>query len=93
MGTAGRKSWTEELEIAKRYSALSDDYFKVLKKMLKSDNDKDYKWAVEQLSKAFVRMIPQNIGLDVQNPITVVFDSSFKKDDKTTRPTKKGSTK
>lgn len=60
MGVAGRKSWTEELQIAQRYSDLTEPAFKVLKEMLQSKDKSDKKWAVEQLSKAFVKMIPQD---------------------------------
>lgn len=64
MAKAGRKSWTEELEIAERYTALSVPFFKYLKKMIESDSDEDKKWAVERLEKAFVKMIPQKLGGD-----------------------------
>lgn len=55
----GRKSATQELEIAQRYSALTEPFFKVLKGALEGDKEEDKKWAVEQLGKAFVKMIPQ----------------------------------
>ena len=57
----GRKSWTEELQIAQRYSDLTEPAFKVLREMLESDDKSDKKWAVEQLGKAFVKMIPQDV--------------------------------
>lgn len=72
MNKGGRKSWTEELNIANRYAELSVPYFKVLKKALDSEDDKDQKWAVEQLGKAFVKMIPQDItsgGKELPTPI------------------------
>ena len=61
MGVAGRKSWTEERKIAQRYSDLTEPAFQVLKDMLESEDKADKKWAVEQLSKAFVKMIPQDV--------------------------------
>lgn len=72
MGVAGRKSWTEELQIAQRYSDLTEPAFRVLKEMLDSDDKNDKKWAVEQLGKAFVKMIPQDItsgGKELPTPI------------------------
>lgn len=61
MAKAGRKSWTEELEIAERYNALSEPFFKFLRKMLASEDKSDQKWAAERLEKAYVKMIPQDI--------------------------------
>lgn len=59
--TGGRKSYFEELKIVERYSALTEPFFKVLKKALDSEDERDQKWAVEQLGKAYVKMIPQDI--------------------------------
>lgn len=61
MGVPGRKSWTEELKLAQRYADLTEPAFKVLKEMLESEDKVDRKWAVEQLGKAFIKMIPQDI--------------------------------
>src|ERR1044071_7111503 len=58
---AGRKSKYEELAIAQRYADLSVKAFEVLKDNLENGNKADKKWAVEQLSKGFVKMIPQEI--------------------------------
>jgi len=55
---AGRKKAFEEQNIKDRYNALSEAYFKVLKKRLDSDDEKKENWAVEQLTKAYSRMIP-----------------------------------
>ena len=60
----GRKAKWEELKIAQRYSDLSEDFFKVLVEMLNSEEKNDKKWAAEQLSKAYVKMIPQAISND-----------------------------
>lgn len=76
-GKAGRKSWSEELEIAQRYSALSEPFFRVLKKNLESGDEKKEQWAVEQLSKAFTKMIPQDFTSGGQ-PLVISFDSAFK---------------
>lgn len=68
----GRKSYLEELEIAHRYTALTEPFFKVLKKHLESGDKADEKWAVEQLTKAFVKMIPQDLtsgGKQLPKPI------------------------
>ena len=72
MAQAGRKSWTEELQMAQRYADLSPKAFKVLNTMLDSEDKADQKWAVEQLGKAFVKMIPQDItsgGKQLPTPI------------------------
>ena len=55
---AGRKSQFEEMQIVERYSALTAPYFKVLKNRLDSGDEKKENWAVEQLTKAYSRMIP-----------------------------------
>lgn len=72
MAKAGRKSWNEELNIAQRYSDLSEPFFKILKKNLESGDDAKERWAVEQLSKAYVKMIPQDVtsgGKELPTPI------------------------
>lgn len=76
MGVPGRKSWTEELQIAQRYSDLSEPFFEVIKEHLASDDKKDRQWAVEQMSKAYVKMIPQDVTSGGQ-PLTLSFDNSF----------------
>jgi hypothetical protein len=63
MAQAGRKSLKDELGVLRRYADLSESYFKVLKAKLESDVDPAAQmWAVEQLTKAFVKMIPQTIA-------------------------------
>lgn len=62
MAKLGRKSKFEELEIAHRYAELSDKYFAVLNEFLNGKDKNDKRFAVEQLSKAFPKMIPQQIG-------------------------------
>ena len=44
-----------------RYSELTVPYFRVLKKHLESNNVTNEKWAVEQLTKAFTKMIPTEL--------------------------------
>ena len=73
----GRKSWSAELQIAQRYSDLTEPAFKVLKEMLGSADKIDRKWAVEQLGKAFIKMIPQDHTTGGE-PLQVVFDNAFK---------------
>ena len=51
----------EEMQIKQRYSDLSVPAFEFLKEMLESDSVVDRKWAFEQLSKGFVKMIPQDL--------------------------------
>lgn len=76
MAKPGRKSWTEEIQIAQRYTDLSEHYFKVLKKHLTSGDEKQEMWAVEQLGKAFVKMIPQDVTSGGK-PISINFDTAF----------------
>lgn len=64
MNKTGRKSLKEELKLFERYSELTEPYFKVLKKKLNSDTDPSAQmWAVEQLTKAFIKMLPQDIDV------------------------------
>ena len=85
----GRKSYLEELEIAHRYTALTEPFFKVLKKNLESEDKADQKWAVEQLGKAFVKMIPQDVtsgGKELPAPILLnVFSDDSNKESSTTQ--------
>jgi len=57
----GRKSLKDELKMFDRYSELTVPYFRVLKKHLESNNVTNEKWAVEQLTKAFTKMIPTEL--------------------------------
>lgn len=85
MALPGRKSYFEELNIAQRYADLTPKAFEVLNEMLTSEDKTDKKWAVEQLSKGLVKMIPQDITSGGQ-PLTISFDSAFrvaKRGDKT----------
>jgi len=56
----GRKGYGEELKIIARYSDLSEDYFRTLKEFINSDVKEDRKFAVQQLTPAFSKMIPQD---------------------------------
>lgn len=56
----GRKGYGEELKIIERYSDLSEDYFRTLKEFINSDVKEDRKFAVQQLTPAFSKMIPQD---------------------------------
>lgn len=71
MGKPGRKSYFEELDIAGRYSNLSEPYFKFLKEMLESEEKSDRKWAAERLEKAYVKMIPQTVEGNVDRPLVI----------------------
>lgn len=71
MPKTGRKSKFEELDIVKRYAALSEPFFQVLEKMLNSKVKADQRFAIEQLSKAFPKMIPTQLGGLDGKPIEV----------------------
>ena len=68
----GRKSLKEELKLFERYSELTGPYFRILKKRLKSGDPDQENWAVEQLTKAYTKMIPQKLIGDPDNPLHVV---------------------
>lgn len=73
---SGRKGLGAELAMKRRYSALTEPYFKVLMEFLESDDKADRKFAVSELSKAFVKMIPQSVdgGEDENgNPIPLLY--------------------
>lgn len=78
----GRKSKYEEIAIAQRYSDLSEKAFVFLTECLNGRNKKEKMWAVEQLSKGLVKMIPQvqQIGGDPNNqtPIPIYNAKSVK---------------
>jgi predicted nucleic acid-binding protein len=61
MGVRGPKGYGEELRIKQRYSDLSEKAFKFLAECLDGEDKIDKKWAVEQLSKGLVKMIPQDL--------------------------------
>lgn len=91
MGVAGRKSWTEEMQIAKRYNTLTEPFFKKLNLLLNSEDKEDNKFAIQQLNKAYVKMIPQQLTGDPEQPLVLQFDRAFK--DATTSSTNKNSRK
>lgn len=65
------------MNIAHRYSELTEPFFRVLKKHLESGDEKKEMWAVEQLGKAFTKMIPQDFTSGGQ-PLNISFDTAFK---------------
>lgn len=69
---AGRKSLKDELKLFDRYSELTEPYFRVLKKHLDRKNTANEKWAVEQLTKAFTKMLPTQIGGVDGKPIPIL---------------------
>lgn len=77
MAKTGRKGFGEELELLRRYTALTEPFFKVLTEMLNSEEKADKKWAAEQLGKAYVKMIPQDVTSGGQ-PLNIQFDGLFK---------------
>jgi len=76
MANKGRKGYGEELQVLRRYSDLSGKFFAVLKENLISEDKIDRKWAVEQLGKAFVKMIPQDLTTGGQ-PLNINYDRPF----------------
>jgi len=72
----GRKGWKDELNIAQRYSDLSEPFFRIIKKHLESGDEKMEMWAVEQLGKAYTKMIPQDFTSGGK-PLQISFDKAF----------------
>jgi len=83
MAKAGRKSYFEELDIARRYSELSDPFFAFLMEMFNSEDKSDRKWAAERLEKAYVKMIPQDVTSGGE-ALNITFDSALKPNDSST---------
>ena len=77
MAKAGRKSKYEEINIAHRYSELSEPVFVILKKRLNSKSKKEQDWAIEQLMKGFAKMIPAQVGGINGEPIQVSWETSL----------------
>ena len=69
----GRKSLQDELKIKERYSALTPKFFAVLEKFLNSKLKYDQKWAIEQLNKAYIRMIPQEMEGNINGNMTITW--------------------
>lgn len=67
----GRKGYGEELKILKRYSDLTEDYFRCLKEFMNSEVKEDRKFAVQQLTPAFAKMIPQDNNNDHTGEIII----------------------
>lgn len=64
---SGTKGYGEMLEIVKKYSALSDDYFRTLTEWLNGDDKELKKLAMQLLSAAFTKMIPQKLDGEFNN--------------------------
>lgn len=77
---AGRKSKFEEMQIASRYAELSVPYFKELKAFLEGDEKADKKFAIEQLTKAYAKMIPQDVTTGGMPIITIAPEVAAKYD-------------
>lgn len=70
-GRSGRKTLREEVALLKRYEAQAPKVFKILEEKL-NGSKKEREWAMEWLKSGFVKMIPQKIGGDKDNPIQAV---------------------
>jgi len=77
----GRLGYGEEFDLKKRYSALSEEYFKFISGMFENGDKADKKWASEQLSRAFVKMLPTVVeGGNPDKPIPIMYVSRNKSD-------------
>lgn len=61
MAKRGRKSLVEEYAILQRYADLTPLVFKFYRECLEGTSKDDKKWASQELNKALVKMIPQDI--------------------------------
>jgi len=64
---SGTKGYGEMLKIVKRYSALSEAYFRNLSEWLDGDDKELKKLAMQLLSQAFTKMIPQKLDGEFTN--------------------------
>ena len=81
----GRKTFREEFQIKQRYADLAEPFFKFLKTMFEEGSIADKKWAVEQLGKGYVKMIPQTLeGGDENNPLQLIIQRHGEEDNKIT---------
>jgi hypothetical protein len=71
MGKVGRKTWEEEFNLKQRYAELSVPFFNFIKEMFENGDKNDKKWAAEQLSKAYTRMIPQTLEGSEDKPLVI----------------------
>ncbi len=65
----GRKPKSVEVNITRYYEDCLPKVFIKVKEMLESKIKKDRLWAIEWLKSGLVKMIPQKIGGDKNNPI------------------------
>ena len=72
-----QKTYEETLRIKQRYADLSVDHFKFLKRMQASKKIEDNKFAAQELSKAFIKMIPQAMEGNVDVNLKVSYDETF----------------
>lgn len=84
----GRKTKEVEIAIFQRYADLSEPAFVFLHECLTGKNKADRKWAVEQLSKGFTKMIPQVIEGNKDKPIPILNVSPNVSYDQDTSPQK-----
>lgn len=69
---SGRKTRGEELALVEWYESVLPKVFTEVKVMLESKTKKDKLWAMEWLKSGLVKMIPQKIGGDKDNPVEVL---------------------
>ncbi len=77
----GRKTKGNELALVQWYESVLPEAFKIAKDMLLSQNKTDKLWAMEWLKTGIVKMIPQKIGGDKDNPIPVLVKFMKEPDD------------
>lgn len=68
---AGRKSLKDELEVLRRYEQLAPKVFAYVTKVLDEGNELDKRWAADWLKAAYVKMIPQKLQGDENQPFYI----------------------
>jgi hypothetical protein len=71
---SGRKSTLTEVGVVEMYKSFIPKVLLIINKKLNSEKETDKKWAVEMASRGLLKMIPQVVQGDKENPISVSID-------------------
>lgn len=88
----GRKGLGHEMRLKERFSELSEPYFLALKGFLESDEKADQKFAIEQLTKAYSKMMPTEITGEDGKPIIIHLAKEIAETEDLNEPTSDPST-
>lgn len=71
-GKSGRKTKGQELALVEWYESVLPTVFGIVKDKLGSERETDKLWAMEWLKAGIVKMIPQKLAGDKDNPVEVL---------------------